>query len=52
MTKTDRLIKDFGKQIAQGEFEPGSALPSEADLCVRFQTSRNVMREVIKVLST
>ena len=52
MTKTDRLIETFGKQIAQGEFEPGSALPSEADLCARFDTSRNVMREVIKVLST
>jgi GntR family galactonate operon transcriptional repressor len=52
MTKTDRLTRLFGKQIAQGEFEPGSALPSEADLCVRFGASRNVMREVIKVLST
>lgn len=52
MTKTDRLTCLFGKQIAQGEFEPGSALPSEAELCERFDVSRNVMREVIKVLST
>jgi GntR family galactonate operon transcriptional repressor len=52
MTKTDRLIRLFGKQIAQGEFGPGSALPSEAELCERFEVSRNVMREVIKVLST
>jgi len=52
MTKTDRLTQLFGKQIAQGEFEPASALPSEAELCERFDTSRNVMREVIKVLST
>ena len=52
MTKTDRLTQLFGKQIAQGEFEPGSSLPSEAELCERFDTSRNVMREVIKVLST
>ncbi len=52
MTKTDRLTRLFGKQIAQGEFEPGSPLPSEADLCVRFGASRNVMREVVKVLST
>ncbi|MBS1231034.1 MAG: dgoR [Proteobacteria bacterium] len=52
MTKTDRLTRSFGKQIAQGEFEPGSALPSEAELCERFEVSRNVMREVIKVLST
>ena len=52
MTKTDRLTRSFGKQIAQGDFEPGSALPSEAELCERFEVSRNVMREVIKVLST
>lgn len=52
MTKTERLIELFGKQIAQGEFVPGAALPSEAELCVRFDASRNVMREVIKVLST
>ena len=52
MTKTDRLTRLFGKQIAQGEFAPGAALPSEAELCERFAVSRNVMREVIKVLST
>jgi len=52
MTKTDRLTRLFGQQIAHGEFKPASALPSEADLCVRFDVSRNVMREVIKVLST
>lgn len=52
MTKTERLTREFGKQIAQGVFEPGAALPSEADLCLRFDVSRNVMREVIKILST
>ena len=52
MTKTLRLVQIFGKQIAQGEYTPGSALPSEADLCERFSVSRNVMREVVKVLST
>ena len=52
MTKTDRLTRSFGKQIAQGDFTPGSALPSEAELCELFDVSRNVMREVIKVLAT
>lgn len=52
MTKTDRLTRLFGKLIAQGEYESGSALPSEAELCERFDTSRNVLREVVKVLST
>ena len=51
MTKTDRLTRLFGKQIAQGEFVPGTALPSEADLCERFDTSRNVIREAVRVLS-
>jgi len=51
MTKTERLIRLFGKQIAQGEYGPGP-LPSEAELCERFDASRNVMREVVKVLST
>ena len=52
MTKTDLLIRRFGRQIAQGKFAPGSALPSEAELCARFDASRNVIREVVKVLST
>lgn len=52
MNKTERLTHMFGKRITHGAFAPGSALPSEADLCVQFDASRNVMREVIKVLST
>ena len=52
MTKTERMIQAFGKDITSGVFPPGSSLPSEAELCEKFETSRNVMREVIKVLST
>jgi GntR family galactonate operon transcriptional repressor len=51
MTKTERLFRLFGKQIAQGEYAPGAALPSEADLCGRFDVSRNVMREIVRMLS-
>jgi len=52
-TKTDRLISALGRDIVQGIVYPaGEALPSEADLCVKYDTSRNVMREVIKVLAT
>lgn len=51
-TKTVRLIQKFGQEIAEGAFAPGSPLPSEVDLCERFSVSRNVMREVVKVLST
>lgn len=52
LTKTDRLIHAFGRDLVQGVFTPGTALPSEAELCERYDTSRNVMREVIKVLAT
>ena len=52
MNKTERLTQLFGKKITQGDFAPGSALPSEADLCAQFGVSRNIIREVVKVLST
>lgn len=51
--QTDRLTRSFGKQIAQGEFEPGIGIALRKLNCAfasRFL--RNVMREVIKVLST
>lgn len=51
-TKTDRLINEFGRDIVHGVFGAKGALPSESELCERYGTSRNVMREVIKVLST
>ncbi|MDR1708980.1 MAG: FadR family transcriptional regulator, partial [Candidatus Accumulibacter sp.] len=51
MTKTEQLFRRFGRQIVQGGYAPGAALPSEADLCRRFAVSRNVMREVVKMLS-
>ena len=52
MNKTERLTQLFGKRITQGDFAPGSALPSETDLCAHFGVSRNIIREVVKVLST
>jgi GntR family galactonate operon transcriptional repressor len=51
MTKIRRLTELFGKQIAQGAFAPGGALPSEAELCNRFGASRSMMREIVKVLT-
>lgn len=52
MNKTERLTQLFGKRITQGDFAPGMALPSEAELCEQFGASRNVIREVVKVLAT
>jgi GntR family galactonate operon transcriptional repressor len=51
MTKTERLFRLFGRQIAQGEYASGTALPSEAELCERFDVSRNVLREITRMLS-
>ncbi len=50
MTKTDRIIVTLGKQIVDGKYTPGAALPSEADLCEEFETSRNIIREVYRSL--
>ena len=32
MTKTQQLVQQFGKAIAQGEYPAGASLPSEAEL--------------------
>lgn len=52
MNKTERLTQLFGRRITQGDFAPGLALPSETELCEQFGASRNVIREVVKVLAT
>jgi GntR family galactonate operon transcriptional repressor len=51
MTKTDRIIVALGQQIIGGKYIPGSALPSEAELCEEFETSRNIIREAFRSLT-
>ncbi|CAE1140859.1 D-galactonate utilization transcriptional regulator DgoR [Serratia sp. JUb9] len=48
--KTDRIIIEIGRQIVGGKYVPGAALPSEAELCEEFATSRNIIREVLRAL--
>ena len=48
--KTDRIIIEIGRQIVGGKYMPGSPLPAEAELCEEFQTSRNIIREVLRAL--
>ncbi|CAI1974385.1 FadR/GntR family transcriptional regulator [Serratia proteamaculans] len=48
--KTDRIIIEMGQQIVGGKYVPGAALPSEAELCEEFETSRNIIREVLRAL--
>jgi len=50
ISKTDRIIIDIGQQIVGGKYVPGTALPSEAELCEEFETSRNIIREVLRAL--
>ena len=51
ITKTDRITFTLGRQIVSGKYVPGAALPSEADLCDEFETSRNIIREVFRSLT-
>jgi DNA-binding GntR family transcriptional regulator len=38
-------------QIAEGEFPPGSTLPSEAALCRQYKVSRNTLRRALDELA-
>jgi DNA-binding FadR family transcriptional regulator len=44
------VVHQIVNDIVRGVYEPGSALPPEADLCNRFAVSRTVIRESIKVV--
>lgn len=48
---TLRIIEDMGSAIVSGEYPPGEILPVEADLCQKYQASRSVLREAVKILS-
>ena len=50
LSKTDRIIHEMGQQIVGGKYIPGTGLPSEAELCEEFQTSRNIVREVLRAI--
>jgi DNA-binding GntR family transcriptional regulator len=39
-------------RIADGEFAPGSTLPSEAKLCTEYHVSRNTLRRSLDQLAT
>ncbi len=42
---------ELGRDICAGRFQPGDILPSEAELCERFNLSRIVIREAVKALA-
>ena len=49
-TFQEQVVAQLGRDICTGQYQPGDILPSEAELCLRFQLSRIVIREAIKAL--
>ncbi len=50
-TLTQQVAQELGQRIVRGDYTPGDALPSEADLSTELEVSRTVVREALKVLS-
>lgn len=44
------VTADIGARIVAGEFAPGAAIPTEADLVKKFRVSRTTVREAVKRL--
>ncbi len=48
---SDAIVKQITSQIASGLLKPGDQIPSEKELCLRFQVSRAPLREALRSLS-
>lgn len=51
MSAHEAVSQAIGRRIVQGEYLPGTVLPAEAEWSSRFNVSRSVVREAIKILS-
>jgi GntR family transcriptional regulator len=49
-TLSERLTQDLNRRILAGEWEPGSRLPSEADLAAAYEVSRVTVRTALQTL--
>lgn len=49
-TMHQQIVEGLGRRIVGGEYEPGSYLPREEQLCEQLGVSRVVVREAVKVL--
>ena len=45
-----RIVRELGQRILSGELAPGDRLPAEAELIERYEVSRPVLREAVRVL--
>ncbi len=50
-TLHDKIANTLGAAIVAGEHAPGSALPTEVELCARLSVSRSALREAFKLLA-
>lgn len=48
---THYLVNELGSAIVKGEFSSEQGLPSEAEICERYEISRTATREAVKMLS-
>lgn len=47
---SDHIVTELTNAILRGEFEKGSYLPSEGELCIQYDVSRSTIREAVKSL--
>jgi DNA-binding FadR family transcriptional regulator len=50
LTLTGQLLETLGQAIVAGEFD-GKSFPTEAEISQRYETSRSVTREAVKMLT-
>lgn len=48
---TASIVNDLGLAIVTEAFRPGEPFPTEAELCLRYDASRPVLREAVKMLA-
>ena len=46
------VIEALTEEIVRGSFPPGTALPTEPELAARFDVSRTVIREAVRILAS
>lgn len=48
---TASIVNDLGLAIVTQTYRPGQPFPTEAELCLRYDASRPVLREAVKMLT-
>ena len=48
---THQVTNDLGLAIVQGKYQPDQSFPTEAQLAEKYEISRSVMREAVKMLT-